>query len=175
VALNLEGKKAIVAEVSVMANKAISLVVADYRGLTGDAMTNLRHKAREKGVSLKVIRNTLARRAFQGTSFECMDKSLVGPLIFAFAENEPGAAARLFKDFAKDNASFQVRALAVAGQFYEAKHLDSVASLPSRDEALSMLAGTLLAPVTKFARTLAEPHTRVVRALDSYRKQKEQA
>jgi ribosomal protein L10 len=86
VALNLEGKKAIVAEVSVMANNAISLVVADYRGLSGDAMTTLRHKAREKGVSLKVIRNTLARRAFQGTSFECMDKALVGPLIFGFAE-----------------------------------------------------------------------------------------
>ncbi len=174
-ALNLEGKKAIVAEVSVMASKAISLVVADYRGLSGDAMTNLRYKAREKGVSLKVIRNTLARRAFQGTSFECMDKALVGPLIFGFAENEPGAAARLFKDFAKENASFQVRALSVAGQFYEARHLDTVASLPTRLEALSMLAGTLMAPATKLVRTLAEPHTRVVRALDCYRKQKEQA
>jgi large subunit ribosomal protein L10 len=174
-ALNLEDKKAIVAEVSEVASGAMSLVVADYRGLDVPAMTSLRTKARANGVYLRVIRNTLARRAFKGTELECMDKALVGPLIFGFAQNEPGAAARLFKDFAKDNQSFEVKALSVAGQYYDASHLDSVASLPTRIEALSLLAQVLLAPATKLVRTIAEPHSSLVRALEDYRKKKEQA
>lgn len=174
-ALNLEDKKAIVAEVSEVANKALSLVVADYRGLDVPAMTSLRKQARENGVYLRVIRNTLARKAFKGTELECMDSALVGPLIFGFAQNEPGAAARLFKDFAKDNQAFEVKALSVAGQFYEAKHLDTVAALPSRKEALSMLACALMAPATKLVRTIAEPHSSLVRALEDYRKKKESA
>jgi large subunit ribosomal protein L10 len=172
-ALNLEDKKAIVAEVSEVASGAMSLVVADYRGLDVPAMTALRHKARENGVYLRVIRNTLARRAFKGTELECMENALVGPLIFGFAQNEPGAAARLFKDFAKDNETFKVKALSVAGQFYEANHLDAVAALPSRKEALGMLAAVLLAPATKLVRTIAEPHSSLVRALEDYRKKKE--
>lgn len=165
-ALNFEDKKAIVAEVSEVAKNALSLVVADYRGLSADALTTLRQQAREKGIYVRVIRNTLARRAFKGTGLECMDDALVGPLLYGFSENEPGAAARLFKDIAKKNDKFEVKALSVAGQFYEARHLDSVAALPSRDEALSMLAGVLLAPITKLARTMIEPTTMVVRALD---------
>lgn len=172
-ALNLEDKKAIVAEVSEVASGAISLVVADYRGLDVPAMTKLRIKARENGVYLRVIRNTLARRAFKGTDLECMDSVLVGPLLFGFAQNEPGAAARLFKDFAKENESFQVKALSVSGQFYDASHLDAVAALPTRKEALSKLAATLMAPATKLVRTIAEPHSSLVRALEDYRKKKE--
>lgn len=172
-ALNLEGKKAIVTEVSNVASKALSLVVADYRGLDVPAMTELRVKARESNVYLRVIRNTLALRAFKGTELECMEKALVGPLIFGFAENEPGAAARLFKDFAKKNEKFEVKALSVAGQFYEAKHLDAVAALPSRKEALSSLAAVLMAAPTKLVRTIAEPHSQLVRALEDYRKKKQ--
>lgn len=172
-ALNLEDKKAIVAEVSTVANTAISLVVADYRGISVPKMTALRSKAREKGIYLRVIRNTLARRALKGTSFECMDAALVGPLVFGFAQNEPSAAARLFKDFAKENELFSVKALSVAGQFYEASQLDRVASLPTKEEALGQLAAVLMAPINKLARTIAEPHSSLVRALEDYRKQKE--
>ena len=170
--LNIEDKKAIVAEVSNVASAAISCVVADYRGLDVPAMTALRVKARETGVQIRVIRNTLARRAFKGTELECMDDALVGPLIYGFAQNEPGAAARLFKDFAKTNEKFEVKALSVAGTFYESSHLDAVASLPSKQEALSMLAGVLMAPITKLARTINEPHSSLVRALEDYRKKK---
>lgn len=175
-ALNLQDKKAIVAEVSEVANQAVSLVVADYRGLDAALLTSLRAKARqEDGVYLRVIRNTLARRAFKGTDFECMDHALTGPLVFGFAKNEPGAVARLFKNFAKDNEKFKVRALSVAGQFYEAIHLDKVAALPTRQEALSKLAATLLAPITQLARTMAEPHTGLVRALNAYQSSKNES
>lgn len=173
VALNIEGKKAVVAEVSKVANSALSLAVAEYRGIDAAKMTKFRQDAREKGVCLKVIRNTLAIKAFKGTELECIEPALVGPLLFGFALNEPGAAARLFKEFAKGNNAFQVKALSVAGQYYDAKHLDAVASLPTRIEALSKLAGTLLAPVTQLARTLAEPHSSLVRALDDYRRKQE--
>ncbi len=172
-ALNLENKKAIVAEVSNVASKAISLVVAEYRGLSVPAMTSLRKKARENDIYLRVIRNTLARKALEGTDFECMSDALVGPLVFGFAKSEPGAAAKLFKEFAKGNELFQVKALSVAGQYYDASKLDAVASLPTRLEALSQLAATLLAPATKLVRTIAEPHSGLVRALDDYRRKKE--
>ena len=174
-ALNLEAKKAIVAEVSEVASKALSLAVADYRGLDVPAMTALRKQARENNIYLRVIRNTLARKAFKGTDLECMDEVLIGPLIYGMSESEPGAPARLFKDFSKDNQAFEVKALSVAGQFYDATHLDTVASLPSRKEALSMLAGVLMAPATKLVRTIAEPHSGLVRALEDYRKKKEEA
>lgn len=173
-ALNLENKKAIVAQISELASQSVSLVVADYRGLSVPAVTALRAKAREKGVVLRVVRNTLAIRALKGTDFECIEGALLGPLVYGFAKTEPSAAARLFKDFAKDNASFEVKALSLAGQFYDASHLDKVASLPTRDEALSILAAVLLAPATKLVRTLAEGHTRLVRALDNYRSKKEE-
>lgn len=171
--LNLESKKAIVAEVSEVASKAVSLVVADYRGLDVPAMTALRCKARECGVYLRVVRNTLARRAVKNTEFECMENAFVGPLVFGFAKNEPSAAARLFKEFAKTNAKFEVKALSVGGQYFAANQLDAVASLPTRDEALAQLAAVMLAPVTKLVRTLAEPSGMLVRALDDYRKKKE--
>lgn len=173
-ALNLEDKKAIVAEVSDVASQSVSLVVADFSGLTVPDLTDLRTKARNSGVDLRVIRNTLARRALKGTDFECMEEALVGPLVFGFARNEPSAAARLFKEFAKVNAKLEVKALSVAGQFYPANQLDNVASLPTKDEAFAMLARTLMAPVTQLARTLAEPHSRLVRALNDYRSKKEE-
>lgn len=172
-AINLEQKKAIVAEVSQVAKDAISAVVADYRGIDVASLTSLRAKARENNVYLKVVRNTLAKRAIKDTDFECLEGALVGPIIFGFAQNEPGAAAKLFKDFAKDNDKLVVKALSVAGTYYDASDLDRVASLPSKDEALSMLAGALLAPVTKLARTLSEPHASLARALQNYAENKE--
>lgn len=172
-ALNLENKKAIVAEVEQVASKAVSLVVADYRGLDVPAMTELRLKARQNGVDLRVVRNTLARRAVENTEFKCMQAALVGPLICGFALNEPGAAARLFKDFAKGRDTFQVKGLAVGGQYYGPEQLDAIASLPTKQEALGQLASVMLAPVTKLVRTLAEPHSQLVRALEDYRKKKE--
>lgn len=171
--LTLDDKKKIVAEVSKEASDAVSLVVADYRAVGVPAMTALRKQARESGVYLRIIRNTLARRALKGTTFECMEGALVGPLIFGFAKNEPSAVARLFKDFAKANPIFEVKALAVAGVLYDANQLDAVASLPTKQEALGQVACVLLAPVTKLVRTLAEPHSQFVRALEDYRRKKE--
>lgn len=169
-ALNFEQKKAIVAEVSSVANESISLVVAEYRGLAVPQMTDLRKKARESDVYLRVIRNTLARRAIKGTDFECLDAELTGPLIFGFARNEPGAAAKLFRDFSKGNEALKVKALSVAGEFYAADHLEAVASLPSKEEALSQLAAMLMAPVNTLARTMKEPAQMLTRALDDLSK-----
>lgn len=171
--LNLNDKKAIVADVSEVANQSISLVVADYRGIDVPSMTELRSKAREAGVYLKVVRNTLAKRALKGTPFECVEGALVGPIICGFAQNEPGAAAKLFKEFGKNNEALKVKALVVGGEFYEANQLDVVASLPSKEEALSMLARSLQAPITNLARLLAEPATKLARALDAYGQSKQ--
>lgn len=172
-ALRFEDKEAIVAEISEVANNSVSLVVADYRGLSVSNMTALRRKARESGVYVRVIRNTLARRAFKGTDFECIEGALLGPLIFGFARNEPGAAARLFKNFAKENERLEVKALTLSGTLYDASQLDAVAALPSRDEAFSQLAAMLLAPATSLARLLSEPSAQLARGLDALRKQKE--
>lgn len=174
-ALNLEDKKAIVAEVSEVANHALSAVAAEYRGLTVSAMNELRSKARTSNVYLRVIRNTLARRAFEGTKFACMDKALVGPLVLALSREEPGAAARLIKDFAKANNKLVVKALSVDGQLLGAESLEAVAKLPTRLEAISMLMSAMQAPVAKLARTLAEPHAKFVRVVAAVRDKKEQA
>jgi large subunit ribosomal protein L10 len=172
-ALSFKDKQAIVAEISEVAKSSISLVVADYRGLSVSQMGALRKKARESGVYLQVVRNTLAKRALEGTDFECIGEALVGPLVYGFAKNEPGAAARLFKGFAKENERLEVKALSLAGQFYGPSHLDAVASLPSRDEARAQLAAMLLAPVTTLARLISEPSAKFARALNALKDQKE--
>lgn len=174
-ALNLEDKKAIVAEVSAVAANALSAVAAEYRGLTVSAMNELRSKARESNVYLRVVRNTLAVRAFEGTRFACMEDALVGPLVLALSKEEPGAAARLMKDFAKKNDKLIVKAVSLDGQLLGAEHLDAVAKLPTRDEAISMLMSVMKAPIGKFVRTLAEPHTKLVRTVAAVQVQKEQA
>ena len=152
--LKLEDKKEIVAEVNQVASGAFSAVVANYRGLTVGQLTKLREKAREQQVYVRVVRNTLARRAVEGTSFACLNDDLVGPTIIglSLSENDMGAAARLFKDFAKDNQKMEVTALALNGQRYDAKQIDVIASLPNREGALTMLASVLQAPVSKFGR-----------------------
>ena len=172
-ALGLEDKKAIVAEVSEAAQSALSAVIADYRGLTVGQMTELRKQARDGGVYLKVVRNTLARRAVEGTDFECLQDVLVGPTVLAFSQEDPGAAARLIKDFAKENAELEVKALSISGQVLGAEQIDVLAKMPTLDQARAMLMSVMIAPVTKLARTLNEfpaSITRVVAAVADEKK-----
>lgn len=173
--LNLAEKQAVVAEVAQVAARAHSAIAAEYRGLSVTQTTNLRTKARETGVYLRVVKNTLARRAVQGTEFECLRASLIGPLILAFSQDDPGAAARLFKEFLKEKANDKliVKALAVGGQVFPASDLDRLASLPTRNEAISLLMATLRAPLDKLAQTLNEIPSKLVRTIDAVRQQKE--
>lgn len=175
--LTMEDKQAIVAEVAAVASKAHSAIAAEYRGLSVTQMTNLRAKARDNSVYLRVVKNTLARRALADTEFACMRERLVGPLILAFSKEDPGAAARVFKDFLKDKANdrFVIKALAVGGQVLPDTNLDTLASLPTRQQALSMLLGCLRAPLDKFARTVKEVPGKLVRTIDAVRQQKQAA
>jgi large subunit ribosomal protein L10 len=175
VAIGLEDKKAIVAEVNETATSALSLVIADARGVTVDGMTALRKNARENSVTLRVVRNTLAKRALEGTDYECVNSTLVGPSLFGFSMVDPGAAARLFKEFAKENKNFEVKALAVSGQILGANQLDVLAKLPTRDQALSMLMSVMKAPVTKLVQTMNDVPGKLVRTVAAVRDQKEAA
>lgn len=155
-ALGLEDKKAIVAEVNEVAKGALSAVTADSRGVTVDKMTLLRKSAREAGVYMKVVRNTLLRRAVSGTSYECMQDTFVGPTLVAFSNEHPGAAARLFKDFAKDNQAFEIKAGAFEGELIPAAQIDRLATLPTYEEALARLMMTMKeASAGKLVRLLA--------------------
>ncbi|HET9483484.1 MAG TPA: 50S ribosomal protein L10 [Xanthomonadales bacterium] len=172
-ALNLDQKKEVVAELADVAAKAHSLVAAEYAGLSVAQLTELRRKARQGGVYLRVAKNTLVRRAVSGTEFECVSDSLTGPMLYAFSEEDPGAAGRLIKDFAKANEKLKTRLIAMSGQMYPAAHLDRLASLPTREQALSMLLGVMKAPITRLVRTLAEPASMVARAVAAVRDQKQ--
>jgi len=169
VALSLADKKQIVSEVAAVAESAHSAVAAEYRGLTVEQMTDLRVKAREGGVYLRVVKNTLARRAFEGTEFECMSDQLVGPLVLAFSQEDPGSAARVIKEFAKEHEKLEVKVLAVGGEALAASELDKLASLPTRDQAISMLMAVMKAPLDKFARTLNEVPGKLVRTVAAVR------
>ena len=165
--LRLEDKQAIVTEVQAVAQTAHSVVAAEYRGLTVSQLTGLRAKARQAGVYMRVVKNTLVRRAVTGTPYECISGSLKGPLILAFSKEDPGAAARVVKEFAKGNEKLVPTLVALGGQVFSAAEIDRVASLPTKAQALSMLLGVLKAPVTKFVRTLAEPTAKLVRTVDA--------
>jgi large subunit ribosomal protein L10 len=174
-AIGLDEKKAIVAEVNETAASALSLVVADARGVASNDMTALRATARESQVDLRVVRNTLAKRAFEGTEYECVSGTLSGPSLFGFSLEDPGAAARLFKDFAKTNERFEVKALAISGKLMGADQLDVLAKMPTREQALSMLMSVMKAPATKLVQTMNEVPGKLVRTLAAIRDQKEQA
>lgn len=174
-ALRLEDKKAFVAEVAAVASGAHSAVAAEYRGLSANQMDNLRLAARKGGVYLRVVKNTLARRAIEGTAFECMKDALTGPLIIAFSQEDPGAAARVMGDFAKGNDKLVVRLVSIGGKLLPAADLDRLAKMPTRDQAIAMLMGVMKAPITKFVRTLAEPHAKFVRTVAAVRDQKQAA
>lgn len=173
--MKLDGKKAVVAELSEVVKNAVSAIAADYRGLTVAELTELRAASRKAGVLMRVYRNTLARRAFVDTEFACLIESLVGPIVLLFSNNEPGAAARILRDFMKAHEHLEVRALALGGQLLGADQLKAVASLPSRDEAIARLMSVIQAPVTQFVRTLREPVAQAVRVLAAVRDTKQAA
>ena len=173
--LNLEDKKALVKEVAEIAAVAQSVVAAEYRGITVTQMTELRAKARAQGVYMRVVKNTLARKAMVGTSFEAVGAQLKGPLVLAFSKDDPGAAARVVKDFSKANDKLVATLVSLGGDVLPGKDLEKVASLPTREQALSMLLGTLKAPIEKFVRTVAAPHTKLVRTVAAVRDAKQAA
>ena len=170
--LNLEQKKALVTEVHEVAAAAQSVVAAEYRGLSVSQITNLRAQARKAGVYMRVVKNTLARKAVAGTTFECIAAQLKGPLLLAFSKDDPGAAARVIKAFAKDHDKLVATLVSLGGQVLPPKAIDQVASLPTREQALALLLGVLMAPVTKLVRTLAEPHAKLVRTVAAVKDQK---
>jgi large subunit ribosomal protein L10 len=170
-ALRLEDKKALVAEVAEVAASAHSAVAAEYRGLTVSEMTELRKQAREGGVYLRVVKNTLARRAVEGTDFECMQAGLEGPLVLAFSKEDPGAAARVVKAFAKDHEKLVARLVSIGGELLPAADLERLATLPTLDEARAMLLGVMKAPAGKLVRTLAEPAAALARVIAARRDQ----
>ena len=174
-ALRLDDKKAVVEEVSAIAATAFSAVAAEYRGLTVEQLTDLRKTARSSGVYLRVVKNTLARRAVEGTEFSCMQEGLVGPLILAFSLEDPGAAGRVIADFIKRSDKLVVKLVAVGGKLYGPAELDRLSKLPTKDQAISILMGTMKAPIEKFVRTLAEPHAKMVRTVAAIRDQKQAA
>ncbi len=173
--LRLEDKQQVVSEVAAVAQTAHSLVAADYCGLTVAEMTELRSQARDADVYLRVVKNTLARRALEGTEFQCVQDRLTGPLILAFSREEPGAAARLLKRYMKDHAKLEVKMLAIGGQVMEPSDLERLASIPTREEALATLMAAIRAPLDKFARTLNEVPGKFVRTLAAIRDHKEQS
>lgn len=171
--LNLEDKKRIVSEVAEVAAKAHSAFAAEFSGLTVRELTDLRARARTSGVYLRVVKNTLARRAVEGTDFQCMQSGLTGPLILAFSQEDPGAAARLVKDYSKETDKLKVRVLSIGGQLLESSEINRLANLPTREQAISMLMAVIKAPIEKFVRTLAEPHAKLARTLGAVRDQKQ--
>jgi large subunit ribosomal protein L10 len=174
-AIYIEDKKAIVAEVNEVASGALSVVLADYHGVEANDLTDLRRQARDEGVYLRVVRNTLTKRAIDGTEFECIGEVLTGPTILAFSLEDPGAAARLLKDFAKVHKEFEIKALAVGGELLGADQIDRLAKMPTRDQALAMLAGVIQAPITKLVRTFNEVPSKITRAVAAVRDQKKDA
>ena len=172
-ALTLERKKAVVTEVAEVARGALSAIAAEYRGLSVAEMTALRVNARDAGVYLRVVRNTLARRAFEGTDFACMNESLTGPLVLAFSREEPGSAARVMRDYAKENDKLVIRLVSYGGKLLETSDVARLANLPTKDEAISQLMSVMKAPTRKFVQTLQAPHAKLVRTVAAVRDQKQ--
>lgn len=174
-ALSFAQKEAIVAEVAEVAKKAHSAIGAEYRGLTVEQMTKLRVEARKAGVYVRVVKNTLARRALEGTDFACMREGLVGPMILAFSQNDPGSAARVIEAFAKEHDKFQVRLIALGGRLLPPSELGTLAKMPTYEQAISQLMATMKAPIQKLAATLNEVPGKLVRTLAAIRDAKEAA
>jgi large subunit ribosomal protein L10 len=170
-ALRLEDKKALVSEVNAVAGDSVTAIAAEYRGLSVEEMTELRKRARNAGVYLRVIKNTLARRAVAGTEFECMQSSLKGPTLLAFSKEDPGAAARIIKDFAKEHNALQAVSLSAGGQLMPGSDLAKMAEMPTLDQARAMLLGVFVAPMSQLVRTLAEPAAMLARTMSARGKQ----
>ena len=173
VALTLTAKKNVVTEVAEVAAKAVSAIIVNYRGLTANQMTVLRSEARKLGVYIRVIRNTLARKAFVNTEFNCLDESLVGPVFIALSFDAPGDAAKMLRELLKNFEKLEVKSLAVNGKVYGAQDLEFIASLPTHSEALTQLVCLMQAPITKFVSTLSAPLTKLVRVIVAIKDQKQ--
>lgn len=171
--LNLEQKKVIVAEVAEIAGSAYSAVAAEYRGLTVDEMTLLRKEARNNGVYLRVVKNSLARRAVEDTEFACMQEGMTGPLVLAFSQEDPGSAARVMKDFMKEHDKMVVTMVSIGGKLLDASELETLAKMPTYDQAVSMLMAVMKAPVEKLTRTINEVPGKLVRTVAAIRDAKE--
>jgi large subunit ribosomal protein L10 len=171
--LNLQQKQAVVSEVAGVAATAHSVIAAEYQGLTVADMTALRAAARESKVFLKVVKNTLAKRAFEGTEYDCMGGSLSGQLVFAFSLEEPGSAARVIKDFAGKNDKLVVKLIAFGGQLLDPSDIKRLASMPTRDQAISLLMAVMKAPVEKLTRTINEVPGKLVRTIAAVRDSKQ--
>lgn len=174
-AMNLEGKKAVVAEVAEIASNAYSAIAAEYRGLSVSAMTELRIAARNENVYIRVVRNTLAKRAVEGTDFACMQEGMTGPLVFGFSQEDPGAVARVMSEFAKENDKLEVKMVSLGGKLLPASDLDKLAKMPTKDQAIGILMGTMKAPIEKLVRTLVAPTSKMVRTLAAVRDAKDAA
>ncbi|MCK5727390.1 MAG: 50S ribosomal protein L10 [Thiotrichaceae bacterium] len=172
-ALTLEAKKQIVSEVAEVAASAHSAIAADYSGISVSDMTELRAKARADDVYLRVVKNNLAKIALTNTEFECMAEGLSGPMILAFSQEDPGAAARVIKDFAKEQEKFEVKMIALGGELLETSQLETLSKMPTRDQAIAMLMATMRAPVEKLVKTLNEVPGKLVRTVAAIRDDKE--
>jgi len=172
-ALNLEAKKAVVEQVNAVASNAVSVGVAEYRGLNVEQMTNLRNSAINADVSLRVVKNTLAKRALAETECECIIPVLSGPVVLGFSQEDPGAVARVFRDFIKENEALVVKGLGVSGEFVGADQLKRIAGLPTKDQAISMLMALMLAPTEKLVRILNEVPTKLTRVVAAIRDQQQ--
>ena len=173
-ALNIGEKKDVVKEVSEVASTAQSAVAAEYRGLTVQELMTLRSNARDLGVYVKVIKNSLAKRAIKNTEFECMDPSIKGPLIFAFSKEDLGSAAKLINDFQKDNNLLKPIVVAVNGELVDVAKISQIAALPNKDQAISMLMAVMKLPIEKFVRTLSAPNIQLVQTISAYKIKLEQ-
>ena len=172
--LNLEQKQSVVAEVTAQLKNAQAVILAEYRGLDVTRVTDLRSRARKSGVYLRVLKNTLARRAMKGTSFEKLTEQMIGPLIYGIAQ-DPVAGAKVLAEFAKDNELFVIKGGAMPNAVMSAKDIKTLASMPSREELLAKLVGTLQAPIAKLVRTMNEVPGKFVRTLAAVRDQQEKA
>ena len=169
--LNLDDKKAVVAEISQQVQNAQSMILAEYRGVSVEDMTGLRAEARKSGVYLKVLKNTLVKRAVENTAFSSLSEDMVGPLIFGISE-DPVAAAKVLNDFAQKNDLFVLKSGAMPNEKMDVNAIKALASLPSREELLAKLMGTMQAPIAKFLQTLNEVPSKFVRGLAAVRDQK---
>ena len=174
-ALSFAEKQAVVAEVSDVAAKAYSAIAAEYRGLTVEELTALRVQARQAGVYLRVVKNTLARRALAGTEFVCMQEGLTGPLVLAFSREDPGSAARVISDFAKTHPKLVVKLVSIGGRLLPASEITTLAKMPTYEAALSLLMAVMKAPIQKLARTLQEVPGKLARTLAAIRDAKQAA
>lgn len=173
--LSLDQKQVVVSEVHELATNAHSALAAEYAGITVEQMTELRVTARENGVAVRVVKNTLAKRAFEDTDFACMNEGLTGQLVLAFSQEDPGGAARIMSDFSKGNDKLVIKLVAIGGQLYDASEVKRLASLPTKDQAISILMSVMKAPVEKLARTMNEVPGKLVRTVAAIRDQKEAA